>query len=53
MIWAMEQRELGGGGGTIRACQSLAGRPPVRKSFEGKMETKMNLRLGKFILQSN
>ena len=53
VIWAMGQRELGGRGGTIRTCRSLVGRPPVRKSFEGKMETKMNLQLRKFILQSN
>ena len=56
MIWAMGG---GGGGGMIWANRSLVGQPPMLslslswKSFKGKIESEMNLRLREFILQSN
>ena len=61
--WLVHDLGEGGdnGGGTIWASQSLAGWPPVLslslfeswKSFEGKIEMEMNLRLKRLILQSN
>ena len=54
MIWAMGG---GSGGGMIWANRSLVGQPPMLslslswKSFEGKIESEMNLWLREFILQ--